>query len=348
MPTHRHPPELSAAIDAAAAAWLARRDRGFTELDAAEFALWRSADLRHEAAVARLEAAWNALDRLRDFRPEGQAHPDSDLLVHARRARVIPFPQLAAAALVACAAVWMFLLWSPAQPPLAPTPSSGQVIVHPGPELLTLDDGSVVELKKNAHVEAHFTPTERRVVLTQGEALFRVAKNPARPFIVEAGQVSVRAVGTAFNVKLAQASIAVLVTEGRVRLDRAAASPEVPVTDHPQLVAGQRAVITTQPTEGAPAGSVAINELTPGEMEQALAWQRTRLEFIDLPLAQVVAEFNRYNHQKLVVEDAATAAVLVGGNFRADNVEAFVRLLDPSFGVTATERDGQIVLRKKR
>jgi transmembrane sensor len=93
---------------------------------------------------------------------------------------------------------------------------------------------------------------------------------------------------------------------------------------------------------------VQVDEITPAEVDRALAWQRMRLEFVELPLGDVVAEFNRFNRQKLVVEDARTAAVLVGGNFRADNIDAFVRLLDSSFGVTSSRRGEEIVLRKTR
>jgi transmembrane sensor len=89
-----------------------------------------------------------------------------------------------------------------------------------------------------------------------------------------------------------------------------------------------------------------VHEVTPAEIERALSWQGLRLEFVDMPLGDVVAEFNRYNLRKLVVGDAKTAAILVGGNFRADNVDAFVRLLDSSFGVTAFQRGSAIVLRR--
>jgi transmembrane sensor len=77
-----------------------------------------------------------------------------------------------------------------------------------------------------------------------------------------------------------------------------------------------------------------------------LFWRGPRLEFASLPLGEVVGEFNRYNQKQLVVHDAATAAIRVGGNFRADNVDAFIRLLDVGFGVSAFPVGGQIVLRK--
>ena len=109
------------AIEATAAAWLAERDGGLSAEDAAAFAAWRAADPRHEAAVARLEGAWGALQVLREFRPDARVHPDRDLLARPARARVIPFPALAAtAALAACLtllAAWFWL--RPAASPVA-------------------------------------------------------------------------------------------------------------------------------------------------------------------------------------------------------------------------------------
>jgi transmembrane sensor len=209
---------------------------------------------------------------------------------------------------------------------------------------MALDDGSVVELNAGAKVEVKFTPQERHVRLVRGEALFTVAKNPTRPFIVNADKVAVRAVGTAFSVQLDRAEVSVLVTEGKVRLDDVGAvGAEGSPREISHLVAGQQAVVSTGAASGS-AGSCQVRDFTPAEIERALAWQGLRLEFVDMPLRDVVAEFNRYNVRKLAVGDAATGNILVGGNFRADNLDSFVRLLDLGFGVTASPRGQEIVL----
>jgi transmembrane sensor len=215
-----------------------------------------------------------------------------------------------------------------------------------------------VELNTGAKVDVKYTPGERRVQLLSGEALFSVAKNPQRPFIVSAGTLSVRAVGTAFTVALNREAVSVLVTEGKVHLDEAPAQ----TGDHStnalvelsNLVAGQRAVLAMpvqQPVEASveiPRPVLQIREVTPVEIERALSWQGMRLEFIDMSLRDVVYEFNRYNKRKLVVADAQTAAIVVGGNFRADNIDTFVRLLNAGFGVTASVRGNEILLSRAR
>ncbi len=333
-------PGRQEAIAATAAAWLARADKGLTADEQAEFALWRFSDPRHTAAVNRLENAWGALDQLRDFRPAAATHPDPELLSPASaRAAVVRFPAwtgaLAAAALVLAG----LFVWTVARPP-APDVTPRQAIIHPGPERVALDDGSVVELNAGAKIDVQFTAAERRVRLVRGEAHFTVAKNPARPFIVASGSVETRAVGTAFAVTLGGSEIAVLVTEGQVQVSDWQTVPPPPVL----LSAGQRVVVETV----APVADLAamVQTVTPAQMEQALAWQAMRLEFVAMPLGDVVAELNRYNRQRLVVRDAASARIVVEGNFRADNVEGFARLLEASFGVSVTRVGDELHLRK--
>lgn len=331
------------AIEATAAAWLARQDKGLTPDEQAEFALWRFSDPAHTVAVDRLNRAWVTLDQLRDFRPEAQTHPDKDLLATQRPAKIVAWPLLTGSLAAAAAVMLGLSLWTQ---PAAEAPYHRKAIIHPGAERLTLEDGSVVELNTGARVDVQFTPNERHVQLVQGEAHFNVAKNPARPFTVTAGRVSVRAVGTAFSVALGRTQVSVLVTEGTVKVNEVPAGPNAATArELSQLIAGQRIVVAA---ESAPAGAATVTEMTPAEIERACSWQAMRLEFADMPLGDVVAEFNRYNRQPLTVGDPATAGILVGGTFRADNAEAFVRLLEASFGLTVSRRDGAIILRQAR
>jgi len=341
--------ESSAPLEATASAWLARRDRGLTATEQDAYLEWLRADLRHGVMIAHLEKTWGALDALAEWRPAHSARPNPDLLATPRArprrwARLTKFP-FAVRTLAAAAAVALGIFVLQSNVPETP-PSSGTVRVIPSPERLTLEDGSVVELNHGGKIETEFTAEMRRVRLVRGEAHFTVTKNPARPFIVEANGVAVRAVGTAFNVRHASDAVEVLVTEGKVQVERPVAAivssrVQSPITPT-ALVAGERAIVDTT----APAAQPVVAAVTPTEMARALSWQGVRLEFAELPLAEVVTEFNLRNRQQLVVEDAATGRLRVGGSFRADNVDAFVRLLEASFGVSAQRRaDGVLVLR---
>lgn len=365
-PSDSSTPDTPEPIEAAAARWLARRDRCMTPAEQDAYLQWLREDARHGLTLRRLEQTWAGLNQLSKWRPAHSPQPNPDLLAPPRRRLWRWSGLLAAAAAVVFAAAH----WWPAGA------SAGQTIIHPGPEKLTLEDGSIVELNTGAKVEVHFTPAERRVQLLRGEAHFSVAKNPARPFIVAADQYTVRAVGTAFSVSLDREAVAVLVTEGKVTVNQslptAVDAPRPAPRELSQLVAGQQAVIqnvashrpvpvtavagtapasatrapAVVPEIAASAPQVQVRDVTPAEIERALSWQGLRLEFINMPLGDVAREFNRYNRQKMVITDPETAALLVGGNFRADNVDGFVRLLDASFGITAFPHGEEIILRR--
>lgn len=353
-------PSDEEAIEATAAAWLAQRDDGFSRNDMMEFARWRQADPRHEAAAARLEGAWASLQQLRDFRPEAAQHPDYDLLGgRAVRRRIVRFPAVAAALAVAAGIAVALVWWSGTQRDREVAEQRYATTVH-GYERVTLADGSMVELNSASEVAVQFFPTERRVRLRRGEAHFTVAKNPARPFWVEAGSVAVRAVGTAFNVRLGATNVEVLVTEGKVsvseveRVDRnARASGAGNRAERPGqrktsaaavLVANERTVIAT----ASPALPV-VERVSAATVREALAWQGTRLVFVDTPLIEAIAQFNRRNPLQLELADAGLGALPIGGSFRAENVDAFLRLLEAGGEVAVDRSDpARLVLRRAK
>lgn len=336
-------PSPDDSIEAIAARWIARRDRGLTAAEEAVYRKWLGENPRHAAAMARPEKNWSALDRLAEQFPAQGGPPNPDLLAPHRRSRWIVWaPLLAAAAAVA-------LVYFAGAPPVK-QPQRNHAVVHPGPERLALEDGSTVELNTQAQVEVQFTPTERRVRLVRGEAYFKVTRNPARPFIVSTPQVSVQAVGTEFSVALATQEISVLVTEGRVQVAEtpgAAGEKSGLPRELPALVAGEEGILSRSDAPQSPnRWEMTVLQLSPAQVDRALSWQGPRLEFFDTPLGDVAADFNRYNRKKLVIHDDETAAILVGGSFRADNVEGFARLLAVGFGVSAFPHGDEIILRK--
>lgn len=347
------PSQPSDRVDAEASAWLARRDRGLTAAEQDAYLEWLRADPAHAAAMKRQERVWKVLDHLEQWRPAHSATPNPDLLApqHPRR----PYWLAATAVGLAAALAVLIAVQRPAAPPtVAQSPARREAIVHPGPERRTLEDGSVVELNRDAAIEVVFTPAERRVRLVRGEVYFTVAKNPARPFIVEASGVAVRAIGTAFSVALGRTDVAVLVTQGSVQVMDQTHTANLTAGDGAVVLgAGQRTVVRLVKLR--PANRVAtvppppqVQEVTPAEIDRALSWQGMRLEFVEMPLNDVVAAFNRYNHRKLRIEDPALAEILIGGNFRADNVDAFVRLLDSGLGIQAEPSGDVLLLRRGR
>lgn len=332
------------AIEAMAAAWVAEQEEGLSPAQQAEFARWQEADPRHATAVARLRKASDILNLL----PRVESDPSLAPRAAAWRKAVPPaksvrrFPvwggMLAAAAAVVIAAV---VLW-PGR--TKEVPDESYATTRGGYQRITLADSSVVELNGDSEVRVHFTPERRQVFLVRGEGLFSVAKNPARPFVVAAGAVAVRAVGTVFGVRYQPAGIEVLVTEGKVKVDREAIQDAA--GEHGCLVAaGERVMVAP---EIAPVAA-RVERVEPEVVRETLAWQTPHFVFVDTPLASVVEQFNRRNRVQLQLGDAELGQRLVGGNFRADNVEAFVRLLEGNRDVTVERPEpGRIILRRVR
>lgn len=335
----RHPRKHPEDFSAVAAAWLARRDAGWSTIEAAEFSRWRAENPRHESAAARLEATWTLLQQLGAYRPGARAHPDRDLLAPPQhRPRWFrALTGLAAAAALAVAVWWAFPGFKGQAVPAEAAPVFATT--RGGYQRLTLADGSVVELNSDSEVRVRYSPEARDVALVRGQAHFTVAKNPDRPFRVATDAVTVRAVGTAFDVRLGATEVQVLVSAGTVELLRARE-----VNTLPLLPAGWRALVPV-----APAARPVLEPVSAAGMREALAWHGWRLTFIETPLAEVVAQFNRRNEVQLELGDAELATMPVGGSFGAENLEAFVRLLS-SNGDIRVERPvpGRIVLRKAR
>jgi transmembrane sensor len=334
-------------IEAAAAAWLSLRDRGMSAAETAEFVRWLQQDAQHATIFAESDSVWKDFDRLGAVAtpPPTTAAPDADTLAPRPRLRRNPAVAWTAAGLAAAALVAISLV-------TFGTPQYTAETAVGAFQKIDLPDGSIAQLNTDSAIDTAFTATERRVRVVRGEVFFNVSKDPARPFIVTSGPVAVRAVGTAFNVRQRAAGVEVLVTEGRVRLDDSSQSRSLlPAsatnTDTPLLVAGERALVTERPSGSAPELAT-VAKVDPPAIQRALAWQERRLEFDAAPLAEVVAEFNRYNRRQLVIADTALAAKRFSGTFRADSYEPFVRLLEDDFGVTVSRSPSEITLRATR
>jgi transmembrane sensor len=336
------------AIEATAAVWLSLRDRGLSAAETAEFVRWLQLDPRHAAVFEELDRTWKDFDRVAALQPAApREQPDAELLAPRPRPSR-PAHRLGWAAGLAVAAAIAVLV---APRLLAPRHTAETAVG--ALQKLDLPDGSVALLNTDSAIDTAFTAAERRVRIVRGEVFFTVAKDTARPFVVTAGPVAVRAVGTAFNVHRQNGTVEVLVTEGRVRLTddddgRSLLAPrETRPAEPPVLQAGERAVVRTASTgEGRPKPAMAtVVPVAPAALQRELAWQERRLEFDEVPLAEIVRQFNRHNRLQLVVDDPRLAQQRFSGVFRADGQESFLRLLQEDFGVQVVRRGREIELR---
>lgn len=341
----------SEGIDETAVDWISRRDAGLNPADEGAFQAWLAADPRHAAAVDALQSAWSAVNRLRYAGRGDDLRRDVAQRAAQRQHRryAVTVAGLAVAAVVA------FAFFS--RPALGPGDSGPTVALHPDRQLLS--DGSTVELNFGAEIATDFAAERRAVRLLRGEALFQVAKDESRPFVVTAGPIAVRAVGTAFTVRFDPRQVDVLVTEGRVAVE------QNPVPVSANLAAGQSNLMPI----AAPAARVApvflsagrrivlpVDASIPrplpqlvssGEVAAALAWRNRRIEFNGTPLAEAVEIFNRDNAVQLSVANAATGELKISGVFWTNDPEAFSRVVETGLGLKAAQIDrGKIVLQR--
>lgn len=345
----------SMAIEQAAAGWLARRDgdRWNAEEEAA-LQRWLDVDVGHRVAFLRLQAAWQEGGRLQalgagwqdsaaparghwQVSPAGRREQMLQAMAQrpaaARPVRQRRFAHFAAAATLAGCALALAWGWRSQTRVDTATYRTAMGEVR----TLPLADGSHATLASATGIEVRLSGRARDVALTSGEAIFEVAKDPRRPFSVAAEGYRAVAVGTRFSVRRDVAALRVVVTEGTVRLDA------------PATAAG------AIPSVMLPAGSVAlvrgngllVRSLPLADAQRLLDWRDGLLAFRDTPLSEVVEEFNRYNARKLVLADAQAGALRIGGSFRWDNTEGFVRLLEAGFPVRAEADTGRIVLHSR-
>jgi transmembrane sensor len=207
---------------------------------------------------------------------------------------------------------------------------------------LTLADGSVIALNTRTALRIDFSDQERSVVLESGEAVFKVAPSPSRPFVVRTPTALIRVLGTQFNVYQKPEGTTVSVVEGRVQVVqlpaksvRKAESP-MPVRE---LAAGQEALV-------APSGTVEVR--TPPDVHKALAWRQRRLDFDETPLEEIAQEFNRYGTTtQLRIEGIAPGTRRYGGVFDADDPESFAVVLERERDLRVERRGKDIVISRR-
>lgn len=212
---------------------------------------------------------------------------------------------------------------------------------------LVLADGSFLQVSPESRLRVNLEDDERRITLYRGAALFRVAKDPQRPFVVQADRTAVRAVGTAFGVERRDQGIVVTVSEGRVEIEVARrandeATPEkqgsVSEPAKPlMLMAGEQIVIPLS-QDAASTHKTLVRQV---DTARELAWAEGRLVFESDTISDAIAEFNRYNLVQLHVTDETLAHRPISGVFDASDPESFIAFVASGAPVRIERDDGQ-------
>lgn len=334
-----HPLQDSAVEEAAA--WHLRRRNGLTEAEEARFCTWL-------AAAPENRRAWEDATRLWALLGENASHPQmigwrADAF--ARRA-----PRRWPARLMALAAALLALVIAGIVLTLGPWAQDGSHAAILQTALgerssMTLPDGTAVTLNTASRLRVDYGPGYRRVQLLAGQALFEVAKDPARPFTVVAGDRAITALGTEFDVRLEpDHKVRVTLIEGRVKVARLKPPPTRPAAASPppastaELEPGEQLV-------AAPGGAASVR---PADVAILTSWRQGRLIFTDTALSDAVAEVNRYTPTEIILADEKLAQLRISGTFRTGQPKGFVSAITDYFPVTAVEEQGRILLSARK
>jgi transmembrane sensor len=316
----------AAAIEAEAAEWAVRFDGGeVTAENYAKFQEWQSRSAYHRDAAARLFRLWGDLDALKTLATPIAAIPPKPTFW--RRAH-LPYVVAAAASVVLMLASFPTYMALHTEPLVVMT---YQTVVG-AQKTIALADGSTLTLNTNTAVRVVLSDKRRDVHLLRGEAYFEVAHDDKRPFAVFAGQGVVRDIGTAFDVTLLPQAVDVTVVHGHVELAALNGDAGQFTEQHLAVVAaGQNAVFTHKVRRLSAVSGAAIN--------RRLAWRQGVLVYAGEPLAQVVADYNRYSNVKVEIVDPKLNDLQVGGYFEIGKSEAFLEALNDNFGIRVQWRD---------
>jgi transmembrane sensor len=305
-------------ILAKAARWHVDRQAGLTSEQEEALSRWLRADPHHAVAFAEVGRTWDVIAPLGDEAPAAVAEMP--------RRSIRPMRWLAAAAAATfLAGGFGYLTLRPQHY----ATGVGEI------RAIRLADGSNVTLNTASELEISFTRDRRNVRLVRGEAIFDVAKDRARPFVVRANGASMQAVGTVFDVRDDRGQVELTVSEGIVKFqpDRRT----IPGYKVSFVKAGYGARAT--------ANSTATFRISAGDLEQRTLWQTGMLKFSGKPLGQVVAELNRYRSSQIVVADDRIAAIPIGGRFPIRAGDEFLAGIEASFNIRAVKgEDGKVYL----
>jgi transmembrane sensor len=315
--------------------WFARKRSGqMSAHELREMQAWLDADVAHDAAFRRIAQTWE-LTRAIASDPEILAIREEARNRHPVRTRILKMAGMSLALLIVLGVTGWFATSTAFFQDLFTKPYVEQFRTAVGEiKTIKLPDGSIVSLDTDTVMRVRETAAKRSVTLLRGQALFHVAKDASRPFVVSAGGNDVTAVGTVFDVRVEPNRFKVTLVEGRIFV-----APPGTASDDQRtaMVAGWQ--LTTWKN-----GERTLSPVNVTAEAHELGWLDGRLTFIATPIGAVAAEMNRYSTQKIVV-DPPVSEIPIDGVFRTGDVAGFVKLVTAyGFARVLSDTETEIVL----
>ncbi len=320
------PTSPAGVIEVRAVEWLIAREetQTWTEENQREFDAWLAQSPANATAFWRVEASWSRTELIADLRTYGFGISRGS---ERSRSWFIVLQMAAAVGLFAILGVaGTFFFRQPPEQTFATSVG--------GRKLITLFDGSQIELNTNTILRLGAGENQRHVTLVQGEAFFQIRHDAVNAFTVTAAGHKVVDLGTKFSMRASRDSLEVALVEGRARLEPEGGQTAEAVT----LIPGDVALAT--------AHNLTVVKKPAQILLNQLAWRKGILIFDDTPLAQAAAEFNRYNATKIVLEGLSDAHLNINGAIRIGDRKEFERLAKNLFGLHIEQREDETVIRR--
>jgi len=324
-------------IDDEASIWLVRLDNGnLSNQSRKELKDWLLADKRHPVALKAMTSIWDDMDDVLSLDEENLP------------SNVVLWPMLKPFALAASVCFLAILVWF-SMPDTIQQQSYATLVGEQ--KTAQFDDGSVVHLNTNSRIETQFTSEQRIIKLLQGEALFEVAHDPDRPFIVYAGDRLVQAIGTKFVVHLKSENVQVTVTDGKVKMSKVALNKQladvVSLTDTAvkkddiYITKGEKVIADGDqlPT---------LTHIKAENIERSLSWLDGKLVFVNEDLFDVIEDINRYIDIEIVLKDPSLHNIPISGRFDLTDSEALIEAIVLSFNMQSQWLNPQKILLTKK
>lgn len=329
-------------IDDEASLWLVRLDNGnLSETSRKELRHWLAADERHPAALKAMAEIWDDMDKILNV------IDDKNI---AKNVTIWPilkpvFTPIVLAASICFVAVFLWL----AKPYDVQKHSYATLV---GQHMdTTFDDGSIIHLNTNSRIETEFSADKRIIKLVKGEALFEVAHDPQRPFIVYVGDRLVQAIGTKFVIHLNDENIQVTVTDGKVKMSKVALDTTLEdIKELDSAVTEKDDIYITKGEKVVVAGDQAaqLTHVKPENINRELAWLDGKLIFDNEELFDVIEEINRYVNITIVLKDPSLHNIRISGRFDLGDSDALIEALELSFNVKSQRLDSNKILLTKK
>jgi transmembrane sensor len=329
-------------IDDEASIWLVRLDNGnLSEQSRKELKSWLSADKRHPIALKAMAGIWDGMDEILMTIDDDKTSENVSLWPVLKPI----FEPFALAASVCFLAVLIFIS-------LPNNVQKNSYATLVGQQMTAeFDDGSIIHLNTNSRIETEFSDEKRVIKLIQGEALFEVAHDPERPFIVYAGNRLVQAIGTKFVVHLKTENIQVTVTDGKVKMSKVPLNKELGdinvltnrdiKKDDVYITKGE---VVTVGGDHPPK----LVRIKPETIKRELSWLDGKLIFVNEELFDVIEEINRYIDVEIVLKDPSLHKITISGRFDLEDSEALIEAIELSFNMDSQRLDPNKVLLTKK